>query len=62
MSWPIADRVFAVNAEGNFKLPGAVDLRVYCDDPEKPARPAVAAVAHVEHGPRGDLLQRGKAR
>ncbi|MGD0999387.1 MAG: YfhO family protein [Candidatus Brocadiia bacterium] len=36
MSWPIADRVFAVNAEGNFKLPGAVSLRLYCDDSKKP--------------------------
>ena len=28
MSWPIADRVFAVNAEGNFKLPGAMQPAV----------------------------------
>ena len=27
MSWPIADRVFAVNAEGNFKLPGVMNCR-----------------------------------
>jgi hypothetical protein len=36
MSWPVADHLFAVNAEGNFKLPGAVKLRVYCDDLTKP--------------------------
>jgi hypothetical protein len=36
MSWPIADHVFAVNAEGNFKLPGAINLETYCEDPEKP--------------------------
>jgi hypothetical protein len=36
MSWPIADHVFAVNAEGNFKLPGALNLETYCEDSEKP--------------------------
>jgi hypothetical protein len=36
MSWPIADRIFAVNAEGNFKLPGTLNLSSYCDNPDMP--------------------------
>jgi hypothetical protein len=36
MSWPIADHVFAVNAEGNFKLAGVMNLSAYCEDPTKP--------------------------
>ena len=36
MSWPIADHVFAVNAEGNFKLPGAIYLSSYCSKSDNP--------------------------
>ncbi len=36
MSWPVADRVFAVNAEGNFRLPGVINLWLYCDDSGNP--------------------------
>jgi hypothetical protein len=36
MSWPIADHVFAVNAEGNFKLPGVTNLNLYCISPDTP--------------------------
>ncbi len=36
MSWPIADRVFAVNAEGSFRLPGVMDLSSFCNTAGKP--------------------------
>jgi hypothetical protein len=37
MSWPIADHVFTVNAEGNFRLPGALDLSSFCNSPISPS-------------------------
>ena len=36
MSWPIADHVFALNAEGNFRLTGIADLETCCNDPKAP--------------------------
>lgn len=36
MSWPVADHVFAVNAEGSFRLPGVMDLSSFCNTADKP--------------------------